>query len=197
MSTTLYVKNDAETTALMDRLAFTQDANNRYLVDEVILDRLDLAGERPDGYRPVAIHVVPYTKVDGQINYFVFDAQGQTVVYISFPIEKTDFIAHKHEDEVFSICQTLVGKIIRTFDQPHIDMTLDISRFMFPSVVNGEFVWAVEIAGDNVVVVDELVGHFGTVAWRIAQADMKTHPEWFNPLCNAIAQHEAVDHGKA
>ncbi|MNW61909.1 hypothetical protein D3C74_400010 [compost metagenome] len=90
-----------------------------------------------------------------------------------------------------SVPRSVIGKIVRTLDAPHIDIELDMSRFMYPSVINGEFIWAMEVKGDDNHTVDELVAQLGTVLGRITKAQVLNKDIEVNALSLAAINYKA------
>lgn len=158
----------------MDLKAFKTDESGAYIMDDWVMCFMDLVeGEIPEGFRPVAVHVVPYTVVDGNFVYYVFQTQSTPEVFVSFPIQQDDFVGKNTADQTMSLCRTIVGKVVQVFDQPHLEITLDTDNFKFPAVINGEFVWTIEIKGDNNQSVDDLVAQLGTVIGRTTLDDIE------------------------
>ncbi len=201
----LYVLNVKKMADLLDSVAFTENTSGRYALDNLLMDELKdngqeldcftVSDEQPPLYRPLAVHVVPYTVIEGVRNYFVFEAnQGAPTVYVSYVITPDDFIANDGE-QMMSLAKTIIGKIISVFNQPHIGIELDTKNFQFPAVLQGEFVWAVEVKGENNFVVDELVKQLGTTYGRVTQATASEEAKEFNSLSKAIIEYkkEPVD----
>ncbi|MCY1341553.1 hypothetical protein D9M69_275080 [compost metagenome] len=89
-----------------------------------------------------------------------------------------------------SLCSTVTGKIIRTLDQPLIDMSLDTKNFMFPAVIDGEFVWAMEVTGDSHQVIDEMVANLGSVLGRVGKDQIINGDVEVNRLSSTIAAYK-------
>lgn len=191
MNLPLFVLDSPDVSAKIDRLAFKKDDTNEYMLDLVIMDFLDIAPECPVGYRPLAVHIVPYTVVDEEIIYYAFAKEGLPSIYVSFLIKQDDFVSHNPTDPMMSLCSSIVGKIVILLDQPHIDMKLDTKDFKFPATIKGEFVWAFEVKGDNNQVVDEMVAQLGTVMGRVAKEQVINGDILVNPLSNLIVTYKA------
>lgn len=191
MNMPLFILDSPDVRVIIDRLGFKKDDTDEYMLDLSITDFLDIATECPVGFRPLAVHVVPYTMVEGEIFYYAFAKEGLPSIYVSFAISQDDFVQNKPLDPMMSVCSTIVGKIIRTLDQPLIDMKLDTAKFMFPATVKGEFVWAFEVQGDNHQVVDEMVAQLGTVMGRVAKEQIKNGDVEVNSLSNSIVNYTA------
>lgn len=198
----LYVLDNPKMAQRLDTTGFSLNPDESYKLDRLLVDELEINGEpldcftvddeQPEHYRPVAIHVVPYTVVDGERYYFLFDAPSAPTVYVSFKITPDDFIAPEGE-QMMSLGKTLIGKVIKIFDQPHIDLKLSLDKFTFPAVLHGEFVWTLELQGDNNFVVDELAKQLGTVHGRIAHADALKDASALNTLSTAIVTYKKDD----
>ncbi|MNP89109.1 hypothetical protein D3C85_15090 [compost metagenome] len=194
----IFVVNTDEVRDGISQRGFNWNVSNIYHLDDWILDYLDIAEECPEGYRPLAIHIVPYSVIDGKVVYWAFATQSAPAVYISFRITQDDFIARDGEnDRTVSIIKTIIGKIISTFNQPHLDMIMSPASFQFPAVINGEFVWAVEMKGDNNVDVDNLANQLGTVLGRVSQDDITSGVVEMDWLSSKVAtyshDHPAVN----
>lgn len=187
---TLYVKDTPEVNALITRLGFKTDTQGLYKLDEPLFDYMEIAEEPLESYRPVAVHIVPYTLIDNKRFYYAFQAEKGATVYVSFTITPDDFVQASDTDPYMSLCRSVVGKIISVLDQEHIDLKIDMSTFLFPAVIDGEFVWAMEVKGDNNVVVDELVAQLGTVIGRVAHSELTDDTEGFNALSAAIVNYK-------
>lgn len=187
----LFVLDSDEVRKKMDNAGFKSTGDD-YAIDEFIMDYLDIDDECPEGHRPVAVHIVPYTVVDGENVYFGFAAPGAVAIYVSFPITQQDFVG-KADNPMMSFARTILGKIIRTLDQPHIDISINKDQFYFPAMVAGEPVWAVEVKGDNHHVVDELVAQLGTVLGRITHSGAMDSLEEINELSRRIINYKAEE----
>lgn len=191
MSHKLFVRNTDKVTKQMGRLAFRQTPQGLYMLDAWLMEHLDIKDECPEGYRPVAVHILPYTMIDGEMVYYAFNSLGAPTLYVSFQITPQDFVAASETDPYMSLCRSIVGKIVRTLDAPHIDIALDMSRFLFPAVINGEFIWAMEVQGDDNHTVDELVAQLGTVLGRITKEQVLNKDIEVNTLSAAAIQYKA------
>lgn len=185
----LYIADTQEVRDGLTRFRFNWGAERQYMVDDWVMDFLDVASECPDGFRPVAVHIVPYTVVDGEIVYYAFSHPETTTLYVSLPIENTDFVG-RVDNPMMSFARTVVGKIIRTMDQPNINMNIDPKEFHFPAVIDGEYVWAVEVKGDNNFVVDEMVKQLGTVLGRITHSQVLADTDVVNTLSQKIVTYK-------
>lgn len=198
----LFVLDDAKMAQLLDSVGFSQNSDETYILDRILTEEIDTNGEQldcftvddeqPPHYRPVAIHIVPYTVVEGERYYFIFDAKGAPTVYVSFQITPDDFIAPEGE-QMMSLAKTMIGKVINIFDQPHIDLNLNLDKFTFPAIITGEFVWTLELQGDNNFVVDELAKQLGTVHGRISHSDLLKDTASLNALSTAIVTYKKDD----
>lgn len=189
---TLFVQKAKAVDKLMAKHAFTYTKDgSRYALDDIVMPYLHCAEDTPEGYRPVAIHIVPYTVVDGEIVYYAFNAQGKPTIYMSFLIRQDDFTAYQKDEAAMSFCQTLVGKIVRTFDQPNVDMKLDTDKFKFPAVIDGEFVWSVEVTGDDHHSVDEMVKQLGNVIGRVTNGQIDNGDIPVNDLSLKVVKYVA------
>lgn len=168
MNLSLFVKDTPVVTELINKINFEVSRDDSYRLDGEIMEHLDCDEQCPEGFRPVAVHILPFTKVDGKPVYYAFHGAQQPTLYVSFQITQEDFVAPPG-GRTMSLCRTIVGKIIRLFDQPHIGITINKDHFVFPSVINGEFVWAVEVQGDNHQVVDQMVAQLGTIIGRLKE----------------------------
>lgn len=167
--------------------AFKTDESGAYIMDDWAMERMDLVeGEIPEGFRPVAVHVVPYTVVDGKLVYYVFQTQSTPEVFVSFPIHQDDFVGKNADDQTMSLCRTIIGKVVQVFDQPHLEMTLDTDNFKFPAIINGEFVWTIEIKGEDNQSVDDLVAQFGTVIGRTTLDDIDNEVSLVGPFSKKV-----------
>lgn len=191
MNRQLFVHDTDEVRSKMDRAGF-QMSGEDYVIDGFIMDHLDVADECPEGHRPVAVHIVPYTVVDGENVYFGFQAPEGTAIYVSWPIKQEDFVG-KRNNPMMSYARTIVGKIVRMLDQPHIHISLKTDQFYFPAMVAGEPVWAVNVQGDNHHVVDELVGQLGTVLGRITHAGAMESLDEINEMSKRIINYKAEE----
>lgn len=191
MTHKLFVRNSPKVTKQMGRLAFRTNPKGLYQLDAFIMQHMDIQETCPDGYRPVAVHILPYTMVEDEHVYYAFNSLGAPTLYVSFQITPEDFVAASETDPYMSLNRTIVGKIVRTLDAPHIDIALDMERFMFPSVVNGEFIWAMEVKGDDNHTVDELVAQLGTVIGRITKAQVLNKDIEVNALSLAALEYKA------
>lgn len=177
---------------LLVKHAFTYTPDGeRYALDDIVMPYLHCAEDVPEGYRQVAVHIVPYTVQDDEIIYYAFNSVGKPTIYMSFLIRQEDFTAYKKGEVNMSFCQTLVGKIVRTFDQPKIDMKLDTSTFKFPAVIDGEFIWSVEVTGDDHHAVDEMVKQLGNVIGRVTNGQIAGDDIPVNELSVKIAKYVA------
>ncbi|MNI44221.1 hypothetical protein D3C76_112740 [compost metagenome] len=181
MNLKLCIDTSQEARDLIDATAFSTYASGNYRLDHPIMEHLNCLAEEEEGWRPVAVHVMPFTVVDGKNVYYAFNSVQDPTLYVSFPIYQDDFVAPEGE-QMMSFCRTIIGKIVRTFDAPHIDLKLDMTKFLFPTTVKGEFVWAMEIRGENHQVVDELVGQLGSVLGRVALDDILSGTVQVNSL---------------
>lgn len=191
MTHKLYVRNTPKVTKQMGRLAFRQTPKGFYQLDAFILQHLDIQEECPEGYRPVAVHVLPYTMVDDEHIYYAFNSLGAPTLYVSFQITPDDFVETSKTDQMMSLPRTIIGKIVRTLDAPQIDIAIDMEHFMYPSVVDGEFIWAMEVKGDDNHTVDELVAQLGTVLGRVTKAQILNKDIEVNALSEAAIRYEA------
>lgn len=179
---------------LLVKHAFTYTPDGeRYALDDIVMPYLHCAEDVPKGYRQVAIHIVPYTVQDDEIIYYAFNSVGKPTIYMSFLIRQEDFTAYKKGEVNMSFCQTLVGKIVRTFDQPKIDMKLDTSTFKFPAVIDGEFIWSVEVTGDDHHAVDEMVKQLGNVIGRVTNGQIAGDDIPVNELSVKVAKYVASE----
>jgi len=190
----LYINNTPEANALVEQLNFQHGHDGTYLLDSAVIDHLDVAQDAEEGHRPVAVHILPYTRINDEVYYYAFNTAGRPAIYVSFPLTSDDFVTSANQNDYFSLCRTVIGKIVTVFDQPHLDLKLDMRTFMFPSVVNGEFVWSVEVKGDDNVSVDALVAQMGTVIGRIAHRELIEDCEGFNALSAAIIGYKDTVH---
>ena len=193
MSQKLYIENNQEVRDLITKYGFAQNAHGRYFLDEPFLDRAVVDEECPEGFRPVALHIVPYTIVEGEIIYYAFNSMGLPTIYVSFSITPDDFVNHKAGDELMSPCQSIVGKVIQTFDAPHIDLKVDIDKFKFPAVVDGEFVWAMEVQSADHHTVDELVAQLGSILGRVTKEQIINGDVEVNKLSKDVVAYKAPD----
>lgn len=191
MSHKLYVRDTEKVAKQMGRLAFRTNPKGLYQLDAFIIQHLDIQEECPEGYRPVAVHIMPYTVEEEEIIYYAFNSLGAPTLYVSFQITPDDFVAASDTDPYMSLPRSIVGKIVRTLDAPQIDIALDMERFGFPAVVNGEFIWAMEVQGDDNHTVDELVGQLGTVLGRITKAQVLNKDIEVNTLSAAAVEYKA------
>lgn len=191
MAHRLFVRDTPKVAKQMGRLAFRQTPKGLYQLDAFIMQHLDIQEECPQGYRPVAVHILPYTMVEDEHVYYAFNSLGAPTLYVSFQITPEDFVAASETDPYMSLPRSIVGKIVRTLDAPHIDIALDMERFGFPAVVNGEFIWAMEVQGDDNHTVDELVGQLGTVVGRITKEQVLNKDIEVNALSLAAIEYKA------
>ncbi len=190
MNFPLYILDSPDVKKLLERHAFTKDDSDEYHLDSTVMDYLDVGEECPIGYRPVAVHVIPFTRIGDDIFYYAFAKDGLPSIYVSFQIWQDDFLTHKTDDPVMSFCSTVVGKIIRTLDNPLIDMSIDKENFMFPAVIDGEFCWAMEVKGDNHQVIDEMVEGLGTTTGRVSKEQIVNGDVEVNRLSNSIVGYK-------
>lgn len=191
MSQKLFVNKSDKVAKQIGRLAFRHDKDGLYQLDNYIMKYLDIQEECPEGYRPVAVHILPYTLVEDEIVYYAFNSLGAPTLYVSFQITPDDFVAASESDPYMSLCRSIVGKIVRTLDAPQIDIALDMSRFTFPAVIDGEFIWAMEVQGDDHHTVDELVAQLGTVLGRITKEQVLNKDIEVNALSAAAVRYKA------
>lgn len=190
MAQKLYMLNDQKVRDMITKYGFMQNSAGRYLLDDNFLDFCTVDDDCPEGYRPVAIHIVPYTLHEGEIIYYAFNSMGLPTIYVSFLLDVDDFCNHRPGDEVMSPCQSIVGKIIRTLDIPHIGLSLDVNEFKFPAVIDGEFIWVMEVKGDDHHTVDEMVAQLGSVLGRATSNQIVGDEVIVNHLSKAIVTYK-------
>ncbi|MNZ58233.1 hypothetical protein D3C78_762360 [compost metagenome] len=193
MAQKLYIEVDQVVRDLITKYGFTQNSQGRYMLDDKFLDHCTVADDCPEGYRPVAVHIVPFTIVEGEIIHYAFNTAQAPAIYVSFLIDVDDFVNHRAGDELMSPCQSVIGKIIRTLDAPHIDLKLDVENFKFPAVIDGEFIWAMEVKGDDHHTVDELVAQLGTVLGRVTKEQVLNGDVVVNKLSKDVVEYKAPD----
>lgn len=199
MENVLIIKDNDETRKKVTDLAFKEDPiTGGYEIDNAIFDYLELV--KPEdiqkGYRIAAIHLVPYTKVGEEIVYFAFASpSGAPTVYVSFPISDSDFVAKDTTEEelTFSFARTMIGKVVRVLDQPHIGMHFSTKEFKFPAVIDGEFFFAFEVQGENNIVVDELASNLGQVVGRVTQFQIASDEVDVNDYSKKVVNYRAAE----
>lgn len=187
----LFISSAERVTKLLNNLQFKTHKDGSYKLDDRIMEHLDIQHECPEDHRPVAVHILPYTTIEGELVYYAFNSLGAPTLYVSFQITPEDFISTDKTAPYLSFCRTVVGKIVQTMDAPAIDLKVDMSRFLFPAVIQGEFIWAVEVQGDDHHTVDELVGQLGTVLGRITKQQVLNGDIEVNALSKAAIQYKA------
>jgi len=191
MGQKLFISSAERVTKLLNNLQFKTHKDGSYKLDDRIMEHLDIQEECPEDHRPVAVHILPYTVVEGEIIYYAFNSLGAPTLYVSFQITPEDFVSTDKTAPYLSFCRTIVGKIVRTLDAPAIDLNVDMSRFLFPAVIEGEFIWAMEVKGDDHHTVDELVGQLGTVLGRITRHQVLHDDIEVNALSKAAVKYKA------
>lgn len=194
MSAMLFIRKSDEIDGRLTAAQFQRNENGSYKVDAVEFEDLDVDTECPEGFRPVAVHIVPIRTIEGRKFYSIFKAKdAPPTLYVSLPIGPEDFLCESAENPTMSLAVTVVGKLaamIKTV-QSKFDITLSVGSFSYPKIINGEFIWPLVLEGDDYHVIDQWLETLGEVIGHAPAIELRDDPEGLNELSIAVLAHEA------